>query len=111
MVLALVLAQAVAADAAPRPRIRDWGVRIGILESGPLNAITDVAGVRGGHATVVRGEPLPSVNTGVTVGLPHAGNVFREKVAAAVVGGNAFGKLAGELEINELCALVTPTVL
>jgi D-aminopeptidase len=112
MLLALVLAQMVAEDAAPpRPRIRDWGVRVGILESGPLNAITDVTGVRVGHATVVRGEPLPAVNTGVTVVLPHGGNIFREKVPAAVVVGNAFGKLAGGLQVNELGELESPVVL
>lgn len=112
MLLALVLAQVVVEDAAPsRPRIRDWGVRVGILESGPLNAITDVTGVRVGHATVVRGEPLPVVNTGVTVVLPHGGNIFREKVPAAVVVGNAFGKLAGSLQVNELGELESPVVL
>ncbi|HYY51503.1 MAG TPA: P1 family peptidase [Myxococcales bacterium] len=112
MLLAVVLAETLAADAAPpRPRIGDWGVRVGILERGPLNAITDVAGVLVGHATVVRGEPLPSVNTGVTVVLPHGGNVFREKVPAAVVVGNAFGKLAGALQVNELGELESPVVL
>jgi len=91
-----------------RPRLRDWGVSVGVLPPGPDNAITDVGGVRVGHATVVRGD---SINTGVTAILPHAGNPFREKVPAAVVVGNAFGKLAGALQVNELGELESPVVL
>lgn len=91
-----------------RPRIRDWGVTVGLLPPGPLNAITDVAGVRVGHVTVVAGD---SINTGVTAILPHGGNPFREKVPAAVVVGNAFGKLAGALQVNELGELESPIIL
>lgn len=92
----------------PRPRLRDWGIAIGALSPGPLDAITDVPGVQVGQVTVARGR---SVNTGVTVVLPHARNLFREKVRAAVVVGNAFGKLAGALQVNELGELESPIVL
>ena len=92
----------------PRPRLRDWGVTVGTLPPGPLNAITDVPGVRVGHVTVTRGT---AVNTGVTAVLPHGRNLFREKVRAAVVVGNAFGKLAGALQVNELGELESPIVL
>jgi D-aminopeptidase len=94
--------------AEPRPRIRDAGIVVGILAPGPLNAITDVAGVRVGQTTVIRGE---HVRTGVTVILPHGGNLFREKVAAAVFAGNAFGKLMGSTQIEELGELESPIAL
>src|SRR5689334_12895317 len=97
-----------------RPRLREWGVQIGILPTGPLDAITDVEGVRVGHATVVHSDApgeKPSVNTGVTVVLPHGRNLAREKVPAAVVVGNAFGKLTGALQVNELGELESPIVL
>ncbi len=91
-----------------RPRARDLGIRPGIGEPGPLNAITDVAGVRVGHATIVQGD---TVRTGVTAVLPHGGNLFREKVAGAVFVGNAFGKLAGSTQVQELGTIETPIVL
>jgi D-aminopeptidase len=91
-----------------RPRARDLGIVVGVLSPGPLDAITDVAGVRVGHATLARGD---SVNTGVTAVLPHDGNVFREKVPAAVVVGNGFGKLTGSTQVNELGELESPIVL
>jgi D-aminopeptidase len=96
------------AAAEQRPRAADIGLIVGTLPSGPLDAITDVAGVRVGHATLVRGD---SVRTGVTVVLPHAGNLFREKVAGAVVVGNGFGKLAGSTQVNELGEIETPVAL
>lgn len=111
LVVAVVLVSVVGAPVradAPRPRLRDWGIAIGALTPGPLNAITDVPGVRVGHVTVARGA---AVNTGVTAILPHERNLFREKVRAAVVVGNAFGKLAGALQINELGELESPIVL
>ena len=92
----------------PRPRARELGIVVGVLPPGPLNAITDVAGVRVGHTTVARGD---SINTGVTAILPPGGNVFRDKVPAAVVVGNAFGKLAGSTQVNELGELESPIVL
>lgn len=92
----------------PRPRIRDLGVTPGIFSPGPWNAITDVQGVLVGHRTLVRGE---SVRTGVTAILPHGGNLFQEKVPAAVYVGNGFGKAAGFLQVQELGNLETPIVL
>jgi D-aminopeptidase len=91
-----------------RPRARDLGLVVGVLSPGPLDAITDVAGVRVGHVTLARGD---SVNTGVTAVLPHDGNVFREKVPAAIVVGNGFGKLTGSTQVNELGELESPIVL
>jgi D-aminopeptidase len=93
---------------APRPRARDVGLVIGVLPPGPLDAITDVAGVRVGQVTVTTGD---SINTGVTAILPHGGNVFQEKVPAAVAVGNGFGKLMGIAQIRELGELESPVVL
>ena len=78
------------------------------MPPGPLNAITDVAGVRVGHTTIHRGE---SIRTGVTAILPHGGNLFREKVRGAVFVGNAFGKLAGSTQVNELGEIESPILL
>jgi D-aminopeptidase len=91
-----------------RPRARDIGVKVGVLPTGPLNSITDVAGVQVGHTTITRGE---DVRTGVTAILPHAGNLFREKVPGAVFVGNGFGKLAGSTQVNELGEIETPILL
>ncbi len=91
-----------------RPRARDAGVIVGVLKPGPLNAITDVTGVAVGQTTIVRGE---NVRTGVTAILPHSGNLFREKVPGAVFLGNAFGKLAGSTQVNELGEIETPILL
>jgi D-aminopeptidase len=99
---------AVSSSVAQRPRARDLGIRPGIFSPGPHNAITDVAGVRVGHATVVRGE---SVRTGVTAILPHAGNTFLERVPAALHVGNGFGKLLGVTQLAELGELETPILL
>src|ERR1044071_4885476 len=91
-----------------RPRARDIGLVVGVLPTGRLNAITDVEGVRVGHATLIRGD---DVRTGVTAVVPHAGNLFREKVPAAVFVGNGFGKLAGSTQVEELGELETPILL
>src|SRR6185503_88879 len=91
-----------------RPRAREAGITVGILPTGPLNAITDVDGVLIGHTTVIRGD---NVRTGVTAILPHAGNLFREKVPGAVFVGNGFGKLAGSTQVNELGEIETPILL
>jgi D-aminopeptidase len=96
------------ASAQARPRARDVGVAPGVGATGPLNAITDVAGVRVGHTTIVEGD---SVRTGVTAIVPHGGNVFQDKVAGSVFVGNAFGKLAGSTQVNELGTIETPIVL
>lgn len=87
---------------------RDWGIPIGVLKPGKLNSITDVTGVAVGHSTVKKGD---SVNTGVTVIIPHQGNIFQQKVPAAVYTGNGFGKLAGSTQVNELGNIETPIVL
>ena len=94
--------------AQPRPRARDLGIVTGIYPTGALNAITDVGGVRVGHTTIVEGD---RVRTGVTAIVPHGGNVFQDKVAGAVFVGNAFGKLAGSTQVNELGTIETPIVL
>ena len=91
-----------------RPRAREAGVVVGILPPGPLNAITDVMGVTVGHTTLIRGD---NVRTGVSAILPHGGNLFREKVPGAVFIGNAFGKLAGSTQVNELGEIETPIML
>ncbi len=101
-------AQSGGADGTERPRAREAGVVVGVLAPGPGNAITDVAGVRVGHATVREGD---SVRTGVTVVLPHGGNLFRERVPAAMVVGNGFGKLLGVTQVRELGELETPILL
>jgi D-aminopeptidase len=92
----------------PRPRARDLGVAPGVFPPGPLNAITDVAGVRVGHATVHEGD---EIHTGVTAVLAHGGNLFQDKVAGAVFVGNAFGKLAGSTQVEELGTIETPIIL
>ena len=91
-----------------RPRARDLGIVVGVYPSGARNAITDVEGVRVGHTTIVEGD---RVRTGVTAILPHGGNLFQDKVAGAVFVGNAFGKLAGSTQVNELGTIETPIVL
>jgi D-aminopeptidase len=106
--LALLLALAASLHAAERPRAREAGVVVGILPTGPLNAITDVSGVKVGHTTVVRND---DVRTGVTVILPHGGNLYREKVAAAVFVGNGYGKLMGSTQIDELGEIESPIAL
>lgn len=107
-ILAIALLFAATLHAEDRPRLRDLGATIGTLPTGPLNAITDVDGVRVGHATIVRGE---NVRTGVTAILPHGGNLFQEKVAGAVFVGNGFGKIAGTTQVEELGEIETPIVL
>jgi D-aminopeptidase len=91
-----------------RARARELGIAPGILPTGPLNAITDVPGVRVGHATVREGS---TIRTGVTAVLPHAGNLFEEKVPAAIHVGNGFGKLMGSTQVRELGELETPILL
>jgi D-aminopeptidase len=91
-----------------RPRARDAGLVVGILPTGALNAITDVAGVRVGHVTVIDGD---NVRTGVTAILPHDKNVFHNRVPAAILVGNGFGKLLGFTQVRELGELETPILL
>lgn len=91
-----------------QPRPRDLNIKIGVLPAGKLNAITDVAGVKVGQVTLVQEQ---DVRTGVTAILPHDGNVFQQKVSAAVYVGNGFGKLAGSTQVEELGTLETPIIL
>lgn len=91
-----------------RPRARDIGLKIGVLPTGSLNAITDVEGVLVGQTTIIKGK---NVRTGVTAILPHGGNIFRQKVPGAVYVGNGFGKLAGSTQVNELGEIETPILL
>ncbi|PYR53661.1 MAG: aminopeptidase [Acidobacteria bacterium] len=107
-VLLISAASAVIVVSQTRPRARDLGIAPGIYPPGTLNAITDVEGVRVGHTTVIEGD---RVRTGVTAIVPHGGNVFQDKVAGAVFVGNAFGKLAGSTQVNELGTIETPVVL
>jgi D-aminopeptidase len=107
---ALLLAVAPGASVSQdtRPRAREAGVVVGIMAPGPLNAITDVDGVRVGQTTVVEGD---SVRTGVTAILPHGGDPYRERVPAAIVVGNGYGKLLGVTQVRELGELETPVLL
>jgi len=109
LILSLALiAAAMSTPAQSRPRARDLGIAPGALQPGPNNAITDVEGVRVGHTTIVDGD---TIRTGVTAVLPHGGNLFKEKVAGAVFVGNAFGKLAGSTQVQELGTIESPIVL
>ena len=109
-VLALLSLPALAQNnpAPQRPRTSDIGLKVGILPTGPLNAITDVQGVTVGHTTVIRGDNL---RTGVTAILPHSGNLYRDKVPAAVFTGNGFGKLTGSTQVDEMGDIEAPILL
>ncbi len=102
LLIALLLPEVLVAQ-----RARDHGIEIGILKTGPNNAITDVAGVKVGQVTIQDGN----INTGVTAILPHDGNIFQQKVPAAIYLGNGFGKLAGYSQVEELGNLETPIAL
>lgn len=108
LLFAFVVMVAGVADAQDRPRPREAGVRIGDLEPGPLNAITDVPGVHVGHATLAEGKRF---NTGVTAVVPHDGNLYREPVRGAIVVGNGYGKLLGLSQVEELGQIETPILL
>jgi D-aminopeptidase len=107
-VLGVAIVAAAAAFAANEPRARDLGIAPGVFTPGPLNAITDVADVRVGHVTLIEGD---RIRTGVTAVVPHGGNLFQDKVAGGVFVGNAFGKLAGSTQVDELGTIETPIVL
>lgn len=108
IMMALTGLALVPGSAADRPRAREFGVDLGVLSPGPLNAITDVAGVKVGHVTLIQGW---NVRTGVTAIVPHEGNVFQDKVPAAIAVANGFGKLAGFTQVEELGTLETPIIL
>ena len=92
----------------PRKRARELGIAPGILPIGRWNAITDVAGVKVGHVTLIEGE---GIRTGATAILPHEGNIFQDKVPAGIAVGNGFGKLMGSTQVDELGEIETPVVL
>ena len=102
------LAHDVAGQTNERPRARDLGVRVGVFTPGPLNAITDVAGVLVGQVTVQEGD---RINTGITAIRPHGGSIYHERVPAAIYVGNGFGKLLGVTQVRELGELETPILL
>jgi len=109
IVCALVIASAWARTTdAQRARARDLGVKPGVFLPGAFNAITDVVGVKVGHATVIEGD---SVRTGITAILPHDGNLYQDRVPAALFVGNGFGKLLGVTQLRELGELETPILL
>ena len=106
--LVLLLFFHAASAQSTRPRARELGIVMGVLPPGALNAITDVPGVAVGQTTLIRGD---DIHTGVTAILPHSGNLFRDKVAGAVFVGNAFGKLVGSTQVEELGEIETPILL
>ncbi len=108
LILALPGAAGLSAQSTSRARARDLGIAPGVLPPGPHNAITDVPGVRVGHATMIEGD---SIRTGVTAILPHGGNLYLDRVPAAVVVGNGFGKLLGSTQVDELGELESPILL
>ena len=91
-----------------RDRVRELGISPGTLSSGPLNAITDVAGVRVGHVTLIQGDGPHAVRTGVTAILPHEGNLYQQKVMAAVHTFNGYGKAIGFEQVRELGQIESP---
>ena len=107
LVVAMLLTVATAV-AQQHKTLREWGFPTGIFETGKYNAITDVPGVTVGHVTCIEGD---SIRTGVTAIVPHQGNIFRNKVPAAIYVGNGFGKLAGVTQVRELGNIETPVIL
>jgi D-aminopeptidase len=104
----LAISSSMFAQTETRPRARDIGVEVGVLPPGPLNAITDVAGVKVGQTTLIRGD---NIRTGVTAIVPHGGDLYKQRVPGAVFLGNAYGKLAGSTQVNEMGEIETPILL
>lgn len=104
----MLLAISISAQSDARPRARDLGLSIGMFPPGRENSITDVSGVLVGQTTIIRGE---NIRTGITAIVPHGGNLFSEKVPAAIFVGNGFGKLTGSTQVNELGEIETPIIL
>lgn len=108
LIAVITVLGAVSLAAQPHKTLREWGFPTGIFNTGTYNAITDVPGVTVGHVTLVEGD---SVRTGVTAIVPHQGNIFTQKVPAAIYVGNGFGKLAGVTQVGELGNIETPIIL
>lgn len=108
LLLLLVSMVVVAADDDARPRARDIGLVVGTFSTGPLNAITDVAGVKVGHATVIEGD---DIRTGVTAIIPGPGNLYTHPIPGWIHVGNGYGKLIGETQVREFGELETPILL
>jgi len=106
--IAIILALTAVFPAFSQNRLRDYGITPGIFQPGKYNAITDVAGVKVGHVTLIEGD---DVRTGVTAIVPHDGNIFKLKCPAAVYVSNGFGKMAGSTQIQELGNIETPIIL
>lgn len=104
----LPLAFVDAAESADKPRARDIGLVVGVFPTGPLNAITDVVGVKVGHSTIIEGD---DVRTGVTAIIPAAGNLYTHPVPAWIHVGNGYGKLIGETQVREFGEIETPILL
>lgn len=104
----LLLLFVVSTSVFAQKRLRDYGISIGVMPVGKNNAITDVEGVKVGHTTLIVGD---TIRTGVTAIIPHSGNIFKEKVPAAIYLGNGFGKLAGYSQVKELGNIETPVIL
>jgi len=108
LILVVFTASSLYAQTTSRQRAREIGIEVGVLPPGPLNAITDISGVKVGQTTIIRGD---TIRTGVTAILPHGGNLYQERVPAAVFLGNAYGKLTGSTQINEMGEIETPILL
>ena len=108
ILFAIFLVGLALASSEQRPRLREFGIKTGIFSPGPLNAITDVAGVKVGQVTLIEGE---SIRTGVTAILPHEGNIYQQKVPGAIYVANGYGKLTGIAQVEELGTIETPIVL
>ncbi len=108
LLVACLLLATLPLSAQEHKTLREWGFPTGIFETGKYNAITDVPGVTVGHVTCIKGD---DIRTGVTAIVPHQGNIFRNKVPAAIYVGNGFGKLAGVTQVRELGNIETPIIL
>lgn len=108
IIVYLVFIFSLNSQAQEQKRARDYGIKIGLIPTGKLNSITDVEGLKVGHTTLIIGD---SVRTGVTAIIPYEGNIFQQKIPAAIFAGNGFGKLAGSTQVNELGNIETPIVL
>ena len=107
-VVGLMTAETFAQTDSNRPRAREIGLVVGIFETGNLNAITDVSGVRVGHSTAIRGD---DIRTGVTAIIPAPGNLYTNPIPAWIHVGNGYGKLIGETQVREFGEIETPILL